>query len=154
MPDVTIRIEGLDKVLAKFGRIEGVKFLKGIMGTAALDIKDWIAEYAPATEANSPSRPRWYERGYGPRWRRMNGSIGGSRTSETLGRRWTTKVAADGMQAEVGNNASYARYVQDADMQARFHKARGWRTIQEAAEAKGPGIIEKVRATINALLKG
>ena len=97
-----------------------------------------VAKYPPATEANreppeGSKRRSWYERGFGTR------TVTGKAypTSETLGRRWTSAkadVRQDGGRGTIGNNASYAKYVQDKDTQAGFHKDRGWVTIQDAIE--------------------
>ena len=66
-------------------------------------------------------------------------------TSETLGKRWTTAkpdVRQDGNMGKISNNASYAQYVQDKDLQAGFHKARNWVTIQDAIEDNQRVIID------------
>lgn len=95
----------------------------------ALELQNEIAPYPRATEANSPSNPtgRWYERGYGRRWLRKDGTIGGAKTSQMLGRRWAIHaVGATGHS--VGNNATYAPYVHASEEQASFHGRRGWKT--------------------------
>src|SRR4030042_2565195 len=79
-------IKGLDKLLKKLDDLEGLKAAVRGMEAAALHVKGKIAEYPPASEANAPKTSgSWYERGYGTRW-----PGGGKRTSETLGRKWTT----------------------------------------------------------------
>lgn len=100
----------------------------------ALQVQSVLAPYPPATIANSSSNPtgRWYERGYGPRWRLRSGAIHGTMTSETLGRKWS--VTMRGMTAVLGNTASYSDYVQSAAKQASFHRAHGWMTDAAAVE--------------------
>lgn len=57
----------------------------------------------------------------------------GGGESEMLGRSWDVQVIAekDAIIGMVGNNTSYAEYVQGAK-QWRVHKARGWMTVDEA----------------------
>lgn len=61
--------------------------------------------------------------------------LAGGGKSEMLGKSWTVAVAAnqDGVVGEVGNNTSYAPWVQ-GNQQARLHAARGWETIDTALE--------------------
>lgn len=162
---VTIEIKGIEKVRAKLNDLANRRYMQGTMAAATLLVKDWIAEYPLATEANQPrgfnsyysladrrAINRWYERGYGPRWARKDGSVGGSRTSETLGRRWTTRVEDNGMRGVVGNNASYAPWVQDAERQATFHAARGWRTVQDAVQAKRGEVVRLLQNAVNRIM--
>jgi hypothetical protein len=142
---VTIKPEGLDKLTAKFKSISDLKFIKAVLRAAGETVKGKIAKYPSATSANQPNDTgRWYERGYGPKWMTRAG-VHGRATSETLGRRWTTRTEDNGLTVIVGNNASYGPYVQDRDSQASFHTARGWRTIQDVAEEEGPRIIQQVK---------
>jgi hypothetical protein len=95
----------------------------------ALEVHDEVAPYPAAP--SSAGRRQWYERGYGRRWRRRDGSIGGRKTSQTLGRRWAVRPTPDG--AEVANTASYAPLVHGTKTQARIHAQRGWVTVGTAA---------------------
>lgn len=151
-----VRIEGLDKLLRKIKSIEGLAAARVALKAGALHIKGIVDRYPPETSANSPSNVngRWYERGYGPRWRRKSGGIGGSKTSKTLGRRWTTTSRLSGLQQVVGNNVSYGPYVQDRDKQAGFHAARGWKTIQDVSEEESEVVLNLVRAEIEKALEG
>jgi hypothetical protein len=148
---VQIDLQGLEPLLRKLARLKGNEAVKGVMTAAASDLKSWVAEYPPAGASEGD---RWYERGYGPRWRRKDGSVGGRRTSQTLGRRWTIEVMDQGMAARIGNNVTYGPYVQDEEQQNRVHKARGWRTVQGAVKEKGPEIVRKIKAAIDRLLRG
>jgi len=159
MPDVVIRIEGLDRIQHKLKQLEPRRYMSDVMGECLSDIKDDVAVYPPATEANQPRSftsggvNRWYERGYGSRWARKDGSIGGSPTSEELGRSWTTRVEQQGMRGVVGNKVSYGPFVQDEDDQAPFHKERGWGTIQEVAKRQAPKAIRRIQAAIRKILR-
>ena len=143
-----LRIEGADALIRKLGKLEAGKVLKPVIKAAAQDLAGRVAQYPPATEANQP-KPypgRWYERGYGTRWARKSGGIGGRQTSQTLGRRWTTRVGDT--WAKVGNNASYGPFVQDKDQQASFHAQRGWATIQGEGEKAMEKALQKIGAEV------
>lgn len=122
-----------------------------------------LREYPPATEANQPGRVDplmgrpvgYYERGAG--WwypiyksQAVTGKRLGivkhiptlqgyklRRSSELLAKRWAQTVIgnqqAGFVEAVVGNNASYADFVQ-GERQADFHAGRGWETVDAAVE--------------------
>jgi len=61
------------------------------------------------------------------------------RRTGTLGRRWTSRIEANGRRGILGNNTLYAPYVQDAERQN--HVLGYWTNTDQA-------VIEKHRATI------
>ena len=97
----------------------------------AAELKATISVYPPASEANMPNH-RWYERGYGPRWSRKDGSWGGRKTSEMLNRSWG--IGRKTWGAIVGSRATYSPVVHHHEEQASFHKARGWVTDKQAVD--------------------
>lgn len=163
MANTTIRIEGLDRVLKKINTLEELKPIKDALKAGAVHVKGKIAKYPPASEANRRGRSvfyggsisyRWYQRGYGPMWiRRRDGSIAGKKTSETLGRRWTTASRNRGLTWIVGNNVSYGPFVQDKDRQAAFHKVRGWKTTEEVAEEEAKTVLEFIEKEVEKVLE-
>ena len=160
MPDVIIRIEGLERLQGKLKALEPRRYMSAVMDRCLSDIKDDVAIYPPASEANQPRSwtsggpNTWYERGYGTRRVRKDGSIVGYQTSEELGRSWTTRVEQGGMRGVVGNKVSYGPFVQDEDEQAPFHKETGWRTIQEVAKRQAPKAIGRIQAAVRKILRG
>ncbi len=133
-------IRGLDKVINKLEKIGGRGALLRPMKRATAYLHEKAATYPPATSANRPPGNNgysWYERGFGTR------TVTGAAfpTSETLGRRWTTEVSADGRKGVVGNNASYGPYVQSGEQQAGFHARNGWKTDAMIAEEEGDKVV-------------
>ena len=146
---MAVTIKGLDKVIEKLERVGGPGALKKPMTKSVAHLHDKIAKYPPSSGANSPGGGySWYERGYGTRTRTGRGYP----TSETLGRRWTHEVSADGKRGVVGNNASYAIYVQSVEHQAGFHKARGWKTDADIVDEEGKKVKEFFEDAIKELL--
>ena len=148
---LVLEIRGIDELDRQLGKVEAALRLGPILRAAALSIKNEVARYPPSTLANSPLARTWYERGFGPRWMRRDGSIGGSRTSETLGRRWTTRVSS--REARIGNNASYAPFVQGRDQQAAFHARRGWKTLEDVGEKEAQRVIRQIEAAIRRAMR-
>lgn len=150
-------IKGMNKLIRKLdtlGKLQGAK--RGLKA-GALHVKGKIAKYPPSTTANSPGNPtgRWYERGYGPRWlRKRKGGVGGRKTSETLGRKWTTAERNAGLTHIIGNNASYAEYVQSEEKQAKFHGQRGWKTDEEVLREEGDQVLEFIQHEVEKELGG
>ena len=147
---MAVTIRGLDKLIAKLEKVGGPGALKRPMTKAVAHLHDSIAKYPGASSANSPGNGySWYERGYGTRTRTGRGYP----TSGTLGRRWTHEVAGDGKRGVVGNNASYAPYVQSMAQQASFHAARGWLTDEGVVEKESDKARSFFEDEIKELLK-
>ena len=128
--------------------------LGNITFAVATQVQARLAPYPPATEANRPrtfaskARNGWYERGYGPRWARKDGSVGGRKTSELMNRNW--HITRQGVNAELVNNASYSAFVhRDPTLgdphQAFFHGQRGWMTdVKVVTELVSDGTVDAI----------
>lgn len=139
--DVSIEIEGLEELRKQLDPRRMDKFARIALEGGAGIIHAEAQRYPPKSSANRPNAAgRWYERGYGPKWQRQDGTVGGIHSSEQLGKQWTQKIKRlrDGWEAIISNKVgqTYGRYVQDEEKQAHFHKARGWQTVQSIATKK------------------
>ena len=149
---ITVRLDGLD-ALTRLVHAD----LQTAAGNAAFavgtQLQANISPYPPSTSANAPrawqskGRNSWYERGFGPRWARKDGSIGGRKLSQTLNRRWS--IQRNGNQTVVANIATYGAYVHrggtEQPHQAGFHTARGWRTdVQGIRELEQTGVVNAI----------
>ena len=124
---VVIEIVGIDAVIRKLGKVEGLKQLEPAMRDAVALVQGAVAHY-PAPPPTSTYR----------------------RTG-TLGRSWATKVQRSPLQGQVGTNLDYAPWVQDRDRQAWMHKGR-WQTIQDVAEKLADQVQTIFDRAINRLL--
>ena len=126
MPDgaIEIVIRNMDELEKKLDDVGNASYMEGAMTAALSLLKDDAAEYPPENIANIPYQRRWYERNYGPKWMRRDGTVGGIAASEMLGKSWTTRVKNRGLLGVLGNKASYGPFVQDKERQAGFHRAR------------------------------
>jgi HEAT repeat protein len=139
-----LEIEGMDELLQALRDApdDAVPFVREAMLQALGLIEGPVKLYPAATAANSSANERWYQRGFGPKWRTKAGVVHGRRTSERLGSHWVSKstVYRNGVQVLgitgpvvegiVGNNVSYVMAVQSQEKQARWHRARGWPVLE------------------------
>jgi hypothetical protein len=129
--------------------VEGIEALARALATdlgptlVAHEIQDRMADYPPESAANDSGQRRWYERGRGGFYRRKDGSVQQSSSSETLGRRWQARPNSGG--ATLRNLASYSAYVHDHKRQTGFHAERGWKTDKGVADAvERDGTVEEI----------
>lgn len=142
MPELTIDTTGIEDLQRRL-KVDLSPFLALATRAIAEEVKTEIAPYPPATVANQ--KPgwfviggglrgnKWYERGFGTRWLRRDGSVGGKKTSQFLGRRWAIKKSGR-WGAILGNTADYAKPVHSKEDQASYHGERGWVTDEKAIE--------------------
>lgn len=159
---MTVTIEpvviGLDELQAKLNRLANVGTAIGpALVASGAEIMDWVSTYPAATSANmeKPYPGRWYIRGTGGAYALKKGGYRVVKTSQMMNRRWSIKSELGTTEAVVtiGNSATYAPYVHDDRKQAGFHKARGWRTVQDAVRQFERKIVTRVSAAIDAALR-
>jgi hypothetical protein len=75
--------------------------------------------------------------------------VRGQPPSEKLGSRWTTRaIRGQGyVGREVGNNASYAYWVQSSELQASIHRDR-WQTDEMAIREVLPDTVREVEQAL------
>ena len=149
-----VEIKGMDKLLRKLKSFEDMKKVIPGLEAGANHIEGVVKEYAPKSEANTPGRAGgWYERGYGPKWLRKDGTWGGRKTSERLREQWAVTSKNRGLTWIIGNSVSYAKYVH-GDEQAGFHAARGWKTIYDVARDESDTVLKFVKDRVDKILEG
>ena len=125
---VEIKVEGLDRLIAKLGRLRTFSALRAPLVRGVSVLHEAIATYPPP-----PPNSTYVRTG-------------------TLGRRWTTKVQTlTTFRGTIGNNTVYAPDVQDAAKQRPIHRGR-WQTIQSVVSEKRGEILADFQAAINRLL--
>ena len=130
MSDVTIQIKGIDALIQKLGKVEGMKHLRAPMQRAVYRLQGRMAQY-PAQRPNSSYR----------------------RTG-TLGRKWTSKIeqSSTSITGKVGNNASYAPLVQSYQFQARIHRGL-WQTDRYVVDTEYRTIVRDFENAISEALR-
>ena len=140
---MSVKIKGKKELIKKMNKLGQAREAKRRLKLGGNHVMGKVKKYPPSTEANRPRSSlatkktlSWYERGYGTKWMRKDGSVGGRKTSENLGRKWTLKTRDSGWSVVIGNNASYSIFVHSEDDQARFHASRGWLTGQQVLDSE------------------
>ena len=156
--DQLFEIGGLPELLEALERTpeDVMPFLRAAMIDSVLLLQGAVKEYPPASSGNQPGGPgsRWYERGYGPRWKTSDGTVRGRKLSERLRERWSNQVrdypqgnqqagmTGGFVEGTVGNKASYRFEVQSREKQLDFHRRRGWVTVEDALDAHEQAILD------------
>ena len=142
-----ITIKGAKELEIKFRNMQRGNGAFAGLTEATIHVKRKLKRYPPATAANSSGNRRWYQRGYGPRWRRADGSVGGIRSSERLDTSWTHRMSRSTMTGRAENNASYAEYVQ-GEQQSATHKRIGWKTGEMILRQESPTIVRFIQSGV------
>jgi len=128
-----VRIEGLKEVMKKFDTVEAQKALAvGLEWGMDRVIKEMM-DYPSETSANRPNADRrWYERGVGSHYQRIDGGISTQRTSEDMRRKWHKKLlsGAKGAIGTIWNVASYSKYVH-GNRQSNTMDNIGWEKLED-----------------------
>lgn len=142
------QIIGDEELRRKLSRLTNLNFMRPVIKAAVTHISGKMAVYPPSGPGNVPNaQGRWYERGWGQRWRRKDGGMGGRQTSEDLGPSWKGKAVSN-TRGVIGNDASYAKYVQGPE-QARVMDEIGWRTTDEIAEQEAEIVLKWVQQAVD-----
>ncbi len=157
MPDgATIEIKGLDEAIKKLTDVAKLRKVHAGIKAGLLHLKGKAAEYPAETAANRPGHGSWYKRGTGT----MFAGGGTDGKSETLSRKWTIKYSKTKFEGKVGNNASYAVFVQGpkkgskGSRQAKHMARIGWKSVdtvsKEETKRVQEYVFEAVRRSIGA----
>ena len=142
---VEIEIRGTDALIAKLGKVQATNVLRDPMQRAVLRIQRDMQEYPPQRVGSR------YVRGRG-----MANAAGvvAHRTSQQLGKRWTTKIYQEGayLTGKVGNNVTYAPFVQSRQFQARVHRGR-WQTDVQVVNRLARIIVGDFETTVAQALR-
>lgn len=128
--DLQISIQGVDRLVAKFGRVQSIKILEPPMYRAVYRLQRTMATYPPP-----PPKSKY-------------------RRTGSYGRKWTAKVESDssGLTGKVGIMLSYAPWVGSYRFQTKVHKRTGWATDQQAVRIHRPAIVKDFNSAIKAAI--
>jgi hypothetical protein len=170
MPDtmpligMTIKIAGADEVIKKLGPVQGADVLRRPMERSLERLRARLANYPPPPDPiqGTAYKPSYSTNKAGQKVRGMRKRVGPNKRTDslgrykrtgTLGRRWHKRVKgeASGLYGVVGNNTSYAPWVQSAERQALVHKGR-WQTDRVVMQEQAGEIRSDFAAAIAAAL--
>ena len=149
---IKVDVQGLTELQFALKRwpVEVNGYLQSAGKEAASDVLNTVGlqRYPQSGPGNQPPAPYW-ERGYGM-VRSTYGPAQRRDSSQRYGTRWTVRQAGYG--TEIGNNASYARYL-GGEEQAGWAAAIGWRKLSDVVEDKMTSITAVYDAWVNKLLR-
>lgn len=158
----SIEIRGVDELIRKLGKVEGVNVLQAPMKRAVGRIHRDIAdadnvpamqpgEWAAWVNAHSPAKAAQIRAAYWIKVKKLGKHPG--RTGK-LEQSWTTRItrSAGGLTGKVGTNRKYAPWVQSERFQAGFHRKR-WQTDQQVVDRNRAAIVadfeREIRRALN-----
>ena len=150
MPTLDLEIEGIDKLvdaLDEFPRKVQKNMIQAGDEAAKTVIlnTDGLLPYPDPGKGNAPPTP-FYVRGRGTQY----ASGRNDASSENLGKQWYVKAGA--AYTEIGNRASYARYVV-GQRQARHMKLIGWLRLVDVARDRMRDITKVYQAWVNKTIR-
>lgn len=151
-----IEIEGMEeaiKALEKMGNLEPVK---AAIKAGGKYLKGKIAKYPPRKKVTideiggwaSERQRRWFFAALREGKIEVPYRRGISPGTERLGQKWTEQVRDGGFTVVVGNNVSYARFVQKPGEQTRMMQRIGWKTTVQVADEEARKLQSDVKKAI------
>lgn len=114
-----------------------------VLTRAVLELKDLAAAYpvegawnkAPGARGDN----RWYQRQFGSRWLRSDGSMGGRNTSQKLQKSWQVEIQRrDEFSAAAFTDVTYAPFLLDPNRRVHWANSHGWQDLDEIGEDYTP----------------
>ena len=155
-------IIGLDYVRKEVDKIieavQDAPLRRRILIRGTLELADRARAYPPAGPWNSApgtkGNNRWYQRLYGSRYMRKDGSIGGRNSSQQLQKNWHTQVssAEETFTGHVFTDVTYAPYLLDPSRRVSWAAGHGWKTTTEIADGYKDRFIDMALEEIDKAL--
>ena len=129
--DLSITITGVDRLVAKFGRVQAINYLRPPMQRSLDRLR-----YQMVSAYDTPRKGSKYRR------------------TVTYGRKWETKMETghDGLTGKVGISLYYAPRVGSAKFQAKIHRGI-WTTDRQAVQRERSAIVRDFNITIAGALR-
>ena len=150
---IKIKIEGEEKLIAAIKKFP--QEVAKDMGHAGFEAgrnvyrSKGLANYPRATASNRPPVP-YYIRTVGMQTSESHNT----KKSENLGKQWYVRKHLNSFSVEIGNRASYAKYLHGTrEEQNLFHYLVGWRSLYDVVEEKMMMITRTYNAWVNHTLK-
>jgi hypothetical protein len=123
----------------------------------SLELKDRYIVYPkegpwnryPGAKPRTDGKAIWYQRKFGPRYMRKDGTTGGRNTSQNLQVSWNYEIGADDYSSSVFTPVTYAPYLFDPEKRVGWAAAHGWQDVNEIAENYAPRFVQIVEDEID-----
>lgn len=149
---ITPNLKDIQAQLEKI--INNPKARQRVLTQGVLELKDRAAAYPPEGPWNKAPGVNgnniWYQRQFGRRWLKKNGTLGGLDTSQRLQKSWQVEVQrGDAFSAAAYTQVTYAPLLLDPEKQVNWAPGHGWQTVDEIAEGYAPRFVALVLAEID-----
>jgi hypothetical protein len=154
MPAQIIGDEALKRKLRK---LKDFRILLPAMKAGRFHIKGKVSKYPRSTAANTKGTQagdHWYQRGWGSKWVRKDGTVGGNQSSEDHAQSWFTKSSNRGLTQKIGSDTTYGPYLQDPSKQTKVHNRIGWKTTDEIVDAEEQTVLNLFKKQVDKVLIG
>jgi hypothetical protein len=158
MPDPSLRIEGLDALLAKLDRLAQLRWAGGALLAGGAHLKTAMQVYPDAARL---TRASVYGKTFKSSrqqkfffWAKAKGVIqvpyhrGSSPGSQNLKQAWTVAAYDNGLTVEIGNSVPYGPLMQKQGRQSLYAKAVGWQTDQQVLDRESPAVVQYLKDAI------
>lgn len=151
----SIEIRGVDELIRKLGKVEGVQVLEAPMRRSVDRLQrdmadyDYVPKMQPGEWAAKTSLKQ--KRAYWAKVKKLGKHPG--RTTK-LGQSWKTRItrSSGGLTGKIGTNRQYAPWVQSEKWQARMHRKR-WKTDQQVTNSNRNAIVADFEREIRRALR-
>jgi len=114
-----------------------------LLTRAVLELKDLASAYPEEGKWNSAPGSkgdgRWYQRNFGARYKRKDGSLGGRNNSQRLQKNWETEVQRrDEFTASAFTAVTYAPFLLDPTKRVHWAAGHGWQSLDEIEQEYTP----------------
>jgi len=151
---IQITVEGADLLIAKLTTLSQFNKVRARVGAEANFLRSKLKHYPKKVYSPNPlikSDPK-VRRGFFYHLKHGDIRVPYHRGYK-LRNSWAVSQSTDGFTAWIGNNTPYAELVQSQEFQTRGHKWSGWLTDQGAINVYGPGIKQRIIATVEKEVK-
>lgn len=158
----SIEIRGVDELIRKLGKIEGVKILEAPMKRSTDRLQNELADYDSVPKLGPGEWAAWVANRSPEKAKQIRGAYwakvkkAGKHPGRTgiLSKRWKTRIrkSAQGLTGTVGNNTKYGPFVQSERFQARLHRKR-WKTDQQVTYNNRNAIVADFEQEIRRALQ-
>lgn len=157
MATESVTFKGDEKVLNRLKKAGDNKRLRAAVTAAAIHVKGKVAIYPPrklgrAGNFVSARQKRQFAGMVQMGYRDFPYKRGISGRSERHGQSWTYTTASSGLSATVGSDTSYGKLLQSPKHQTEFHRAGGWKTIEEVMKEEQPKVLAFFKAELDRAL--
>lgn len=155
--ELNVELKGVKEVEEVLEEAGSLRPFKSGLKAGAFYLKGKFAVYPPVNRRSQPFVSDKQRRGFFYHLKQGNIEVpyrrGMSPGSEKHGQSWTVQDRQGGLQQVIGSDTSYGPLLQDQGRQTGYHKAGGWKTVQETVKVELKNVIAIINKAIDQAIK-